>query len=131
MFLPIRYTIQPDLVSVEITGPLLAMDILAFYRELAADARFRPGTPFLVDARGVTEAPPSAPLEATAIASHRAAIFAVPTKSASVVSTAWMFGVVRQWAAMSAGGKLVVRPFYDEAEARRWLTDPGGFDEGV
>jgi hypothetical protein len=90
-------------VAVEITAAMRPEDILAFYEALAADPAFRPGTPFLVDARGVTEAPPAGPLAATALAAKRAAIFAVPTKSAALVSSAWMYGVVRQWATTAEG----------------------------
>ena len=119
--MPIRYDIRPNIVAVEITEAMTAPDILAFYEQLAADPRFRPGTPFLVDARGVTSAPPAGPLEATAVAAAQTVVFAVPTRSAALVSSQWMFGIVRQWAAMSEPGHLVTHPFFDELEARRWL----------
>ena len=122
--MPIRYDIRQNLVAVEITEAMTAPDILAFYEQLAADPRFRPGTPFLVNARAVTSAPPAGALEATALAAARAVVFAVPTKSAALVSSQWMFGIVRQWATMSEPGNLVTQPFFDEFEARRWLGVP-------
>ena len=122
--MPISYDVRQHLVAVEITDDMTAPDILAFYERLAADPRFQPGTPFLVDARGVTSAPPAGPLEATALAAVRAVVFAVSTKSAALVSSEWMYGIVRQWATMSEPGNLVTRPFFDELEARRWLGVP-------
>lgn len=40
-----------------------------------------------------------------------------------LVSTPLMFGIVRQWAALSGDGPLENRPFFDEAEALRWLRE--------
>ena len=122
--MPIRYEILPDLVRLEISGVLDAAEIFAFYDAIAKDPRHRPGTPMLVDARNVTEAAPFRMLEGTALEAKRAAVFSVPTRAATVVSTAWMFGVARQWASLASGSLLTTRPFYDEADALDWLASP-------
>lgn len=38
--MPIQYEVRPDVLAVEITGAMLAEDILAFYGALAADRAF-------------------------------------------------------------------------------------------
>ena len=124
--MPIRYEIQPDLVRLEISGVMDAAEIFAFYEAIAQDPRHRPGTPMLVDARNVTDAAPFRELEGTAREATRTLIFSTPTKSAALVSSTWMFGIVRQWASMASDSPLVTRPFYDEAEARVWLAEPIG-----
>ena len=124
--MPIRYEILPDLVRLEISGVMDAAEILAFYEAIAKDPAHRPGTPMLVDARNVTDAAPFQALEGTAREATRTPIFSAPTKSAALVSSSWMFGIVRQWAAISSDSPLVTRPFYDEAEARAWLAEPIG-----
>jgi hypothetical protein len=121
---PIRYEIQPDLVRLEISGIMDAAEIFAFFEAIAKDPKHRPGTPMLVDARNVTDAAPFRALEGTAREATRTPIFSAPTKSAALVSSSWMFGIVRQWAAMSSDSPLVTRPFYDEVEALRWLAEP-------
>ena len=124
--MPIRYEIQPNLVRLEISGLMDAVEIFAFYEAVAKDPAHRPGTPMLVDARNVTDAAPFRALEGTAREAARTPIFSAPTKSAALVSSSWMFGIVRQWAALSSDSPLVTRPFYDEAEALAWLTEPIG-----
>ena len=119
--LPIRYEIQPNLVRVVIDDVLDAHEILTFYASIAGDPAFQPGTPFLVDARGVNSVAPLDQLRGTAVEAQRTPAFAEATKSAALVSSALMFGIVRQWAALSGDGNLETRPFYDEAEALRWL----------
>jgi hypothetical protein len=123
---PIRYEILPNLVRLEISGIMDAAEILAFYDAIAKDPAHRPGTPMLVDARNVTDAAPFRALEGTAREAARTAVFSTPTKSAAVVSSSWMFGIVRQWAAISSDSHLVTRPFYEEAEALAWLAEPIG-----
>ena len=123
--MPLRYEIRSDVMYVQITDVLDAGEILEFYETLAADPDFRPGTPFLVDVRGVEVTAPFPQLQTTSLVSRRADIFATPTKSAALVSSAWMFGVVRQWASVRGEENLETRPFYSEVEARRWLSEPG------
>ena len=103
-----------------------AAEIFAFYEAIARDPAHRPGTPMLVDARHVTDAAPFRALEGTAREATRTPVFSTPTKSAALVSSGWMFGIVRQWAAISSDSPLITRPFYDEAEARAWLAEPIG-----
>ena len=64
-----------------------------------------------------------AELRSTAVAAQQTDAFAAPTKSAALVSTPVMFGIVRQWAALSGDGNLETRPFFDEAEALLWLRE--------
>jgi hypothetical protein len=123
---PIRYEILPNLVRLEISGIMDAAEILAFYEAMAKDPAHRPGTPMLVDARNVTDAAPFRALEGTAREAAKTPVFSTPTKSAAVVSSTWMFGIVRQWAAISSDSPLVTRPFYEEAEALAWLAEPVG-----
>ena len=101
-----------------------AAEIFAFYEAIAKDPAHRPGTPMLVDARNVTDAAPFRALEGTAREAKRSPVFSAATKSAALVSSSWMFGIVRQWAAISSDSPLVTRPFYDEAEALLWLAEP-------
>ena len=119
--LPIRYEITVDLVRVYIDDVLDAAEILEFYTTVASDPAFKPGTPFLVDARRVNHVAPLAQLKGTAVEAQRTPAFSAPTKSAALVSTTLMFGVVRQWAAFGGDGNLETRPFFDEDEALRWL----------
>jgi hypothetical protein len=121
---PIRYEIRPGLVHVVIDDVLDAGEIFAFYGALGRDPGFRPGTPFLVDARAVDRVAPLTELRGTALEARRNPVFAVPTKSAALVATPLMFGVVRQWAMLSADSNLVTRPFYDVVEAQEWLARP-------
>ena len=121
--LPIRYEITVDLVRVYIDDVLDAAEIVEFYTTVASDPAFEPGTPFLVDARRVNEVAPLAQLQGTAVQAQHTPAFSAPTKSAALVSTALMYGVVRQWAAFSGEGNLETRPFVDEDEALRWLRE--------
>ena len=107
---------------VQITDVLDANEIMAFYADLAVDPEWSPGMPFLVDVRGVEEVAPLRELEATALASRRAKIFSVPTKSGALVSSEWMSDVVRRWAQISGAERVETRPFYSEDEARTWLA---------
>ena len=122
--MPIRYEILPDLVRLEISGIMDAAEIFAFYEAVANDPAHRPGTPMLVDARNVTDAAPFRALEGTAREATRTPMFSAPTKAAALVSSSWMFGIVRQWAAISSDSPLVTHPFYDEVEALAWLAEP-------
>ena len=121
--MPIRYEIDTHIVRVYIHDVLDAAEIFAFYAAVASDAAFRPGMPFLVDARGVERIAPLDQLRGTAVEAQRTDAFAAPTRSAALVSTPLMFGIVRQWASFSGDGNLETRPFYDEAEALRWLLE--------
>ena len=108
-------------MRVVIDDVLDAHEIMRFYATVASDRGFQPGTPFLVDARGVNSVAPLDQLRGTAVEAQRAPAFSAPTKSAALVSSALMFGIVRQWAALSGDGNLETRPFFDEAEALVWL----------
>ena len=99
-----------------------AREIFEFYTTVGSDPAFVPGMPFLVDARGVTRIAPLQQLRGTAVEAQRAPAFSAPPRSAALVSTPLMFGIVRQWASLSGDGNLETRPFYDEDEAMRWLT---------
>jgi hypothetical protein len=122
--MPIRYEILPNLVRLEISGVMDAAEIFAFYDAIAKDPKHRPGTAMLVDARNVTDAAPFHALEGAAREATRSPVFSTPTKAAALVASTWMFGIVRQWAAMSSDSPLVTRPFYNETEALSWLADP-------
>ena len=124
--MPIRYEILPNLVRLEISGVMDAAEIFAFYEAIAKDPAHRPGTPMLVDARNVTDAAPFRALEGTAREATRTPVFSAPTKSAALVSSSWMFGIVRQWASMSSDSPLLTRPFYEEGDALAWLAEPLG-----
>ena len=126
MILPIPNEIRPHLVRLEISGVMDAAEIFAFYEAIAKDPAHRPGTPMLVDARNVTDAAPFRALEGTAREATRTPIFSTPTKSAALVASSWMFGIVRQWASIASDSALVTRPFYDEADALVWLAEPIG-----
>lgn len=125
---PIRYEILPDLVHVEITGMMSATEIFEFYGQVGSNPAFRPGMPFLVDARAVTEAAPFPEMRTTAIGATHSPVFSVPTKSAALVSSPWMYGLVRQWAAISSDSPLVTHPFFDVDTAMAWLRSPSADD---
>lgn len=118
----LRYELRQNVICVRITDVLDANEIMAFYAELAVDPAWSPGMPFLVDVRGVEQVAPLRELEATALASRRAKIFSVPTRSAALVSSEWMSEVVQRWAQISGAERVETRPFYGEDEARTWLN---------
>lgn len=117
----IRYEIAGGVVRVDVGTVLDAAQIFAFYADLGRDPAYVPGMVFLVDARRVTDVAPAGEMRETARGAVSAPIFAVSTRSAALVSNALVYGVVRQWAALSSESALETEPFYDEAEALRWL----------
>ena len=62
----IRYELRPDHIYVQITGMMSSAEIFEFYQNAGREPGFRTGTPFLVHARGVTEAAPFVALRNTA-----------------------------------------------------------------
>jgi len=104
-----------------------ATEIFEFYQNVGRESGFRPGMPFLVDARGVTEAAPFDALRTTAIEATVSPVFSTATRSAALVSSQWMYGLVRQWATISGDSPLVTQPFFDEAEAMAWLRESGSY----
>ncbi len=122
--MPVRHEIDAcaGLVVVYLTGPVTAGEILGNYAAIAADPALRPGLGVLADCREVTGVPSFGELAAVANARPHAPTATRPTHGAVVVSSAWLFGIVRQFAALAEPNGIHVMPFYDLGEAKQWLS---------
>jgi len=122
---PVRYEIDGDagLVRVELWAAITAAELVAYYATLDADIAAR-GLPVLADGRTVTAVPPFAQLSAIATARPPVPDHLRPLRVAIIVSSAWAFGIARQFGAMVERAGLVVVPFYDPIEAEQSLLIP-------
>jgi hypothetical protein len=122
---PVRHEIDVDgrLIIVHIAGAVTGAEILGYYADLVADPLFRPGLAVLADCRAVTAVPTFAEIRIVATAQTQTPSVLRPRRAAVVVTTAWLFGIARQFGALAERTGVRVMPFYDEAEARGWLAN--------
>jgi hypothetical protein len=120
---PVRYEIDVDagLVMVHLSGRVTGAEIFAYYAALAVDPAVQPGLAVLADCRDVTTGPSFTEMVAVANAKGLLPDDLRPTRAAVVVSKSWIFGIVRQFAALAERMGIRVIPFYDEHEARAWI----------
>jgi hypothetical protein len=120
---PVRYEIDPDagLVLVHLSGRVTGAEIFAYYASLAADPAICPGLAVLADCRDVTAGPSFIEMVAVANAKGLLPDDLRPTRAAVIVSKTWIFGLVRQFAALTERMGIRVVPFGDETEARAWI----------
>ena len=122
--MPVRHEIDEaaSLVLVELTGKVTAAEILTYYSALAQDAQLRPGLSVLADCRQVTAGPSFTELHLLATAKGKVPPTMRPRRAAVLVNKGWLFGIVRQFAALADGAGIRVMPFFDPVEAREWLA---------
>jgi hypothetical protein len=123
---PIRYEIDAEvgLILVELSGTVPAAEIFDYYATLAADAAVRPGLAVLADCRGVTSGPSFLDVYELATSKPQLPMHLRPTRAAVIVNQGWLFGIVRQFAALADRGGIRVMPFVEAGEARQWLLRP-------
>jgi len=123
---PIRYEIDAEvgLILVELSGPVSAAEIFDYYATLAADASVRPGLAVLADCRGVTSGPSFLDVYGLATSKPQLPVHLRPNRAAVIVKRGWLFGIVRQFAALADRGGVRVMPFVEPGEARQWLLRP-------
>jgi hypothetical protein len=124
----IRYEIDSaaGLVRVTVSGDVTSAEIFDYYAAVAADPALRPGLSIFADCRAVTSVPPFAELSVAANVQARAPADLRPSRAAVLVSSGWLFGIVRQFAALAERGGILVVPFYDRDDAQQWLSREGG-----
>ena len=122
--MPVRYEIDSaaGLVRVTLSGDVTSDEIFDYYAAVAADPALRPGLSIFADCRSVTSVPPFPELNAVANAQARAPADVRPRRAAVLVSSSWLFGIIRQFAALAEGGGIQVVPFYNHDEAHQWLA---------
>ena len=121
--MPVRYEIDVDagLILVQLSGRVTAAEIFAYYAALAADPGVVPGLAVLADCREVTTGPSFTEMVAVANAKGLLPDGLRPTRAAVLVSKSWIFGIVRQFAALAERMGVRVMPFYESHEARVWI----------
>ena len=126
--MPVRYEIDSaaGLVRVTLSGDVTSDEIFEYYATVAADPALRPGLSIFADCRSVTSVPPFPELSAVANVQPRAPADLRSRRAAVLVSSSWLFGIVRQFAALAERGGILVVPFYDRDEAQQWLSREGG-----
>lgn len=122
--MPVRHEIDAcaGRIRVDVSGDVTAAEILGVYAAIAADPARRPDLGVLADCRCVRSVPTFSELGALASATPRAAPGVRPVRAAVVVSSPWLFGIARQFAALAEPSGVRVIPFYDGDEATEWLT---------
>jgi len=120
---PIRYEIDAEagLILVELSGTVPAAELFDYYATLAADTSLGPDLSVLADCRGVTSGPSFLELYGLATAKGRLPPHLRPTRAAVIVNQGWLFGIVRQFAALADRGGIRVMPFVEPDQARQWL----------
>lgn len=114
-------------IVLRFTGSVTAREIFEYYGTLSADPLFRPNLAVLADCREVTSVPTFDELGVVANTNPRAtSMRAGATRAAVVVSSAWLFGITRQFAVLAEPNGINVVPFYDAQEAERWLSGDAG-----
>lgn len=124
----VRYEIDAaaGLVRVTASGDVTSDEILEYYATVAADPALRPGLSIFADCRAVTSVPPFPELSAVANAQPRSPADLRPRRAAVLVSSSYLYGIVRQFGALAERGDILVVPFYDRDEAQQWLSREGG-----
>lgn len=122
--MPVRYEIDGDdgLVIVHLSGLVTAAELFAYYAALAVDPGVRPGLAVLADCREVTTGPSFTEMVAVANSKGLLPDGLRPTRAAVLVSKSWIFGIVRQFSALTERMGIRVMPFYEDAEARAWIA---------
>lgn len=123
--MPIRHQIDAasGRIVLEVSGEVTAREIFESYGTLAADPMFRPNLAVLADCRAVTSVPTFDELGVVANTNPRAtSMRAGATRAAVVVASPWLFGITRQFAVLAEPNGIHVVPFYDEQDAKRWLS---------
>lgn len=122
--MPVRYEIDgcAGLIRAHLSGDVTVADLLRYYSFLAADPALRPNLTVLADCRDVTSVPTFAEMSVVATAEPRTSPGLGPTTAAVVVSSVWLFGIARQFAALAEPSGVRIVPFYDPQEAARWLS---------
>jgi hypothetical protein len=120
---PVQHEIDlaARLIVMRFSGEVTAGEIFEYYGALAADPLLRPNLAVLADCRGVTSVPTFDELGLVANTNLRTSS-ARPTRAAIIVSTPWLFGIARQFAVLAEPNGIHVMPFYDENEARQWIS---------
>jgi hypothetical protein len=120
---PVCYEVDATagLIRVHFVGAISLADIFGYYSALSTDAALRPNLGVLADCREVTAVPSFGELSVIATAEGKTDPALRPTRGAAVVSSPWMFGIVRQFAALAEPSGARVVPFYDMEAAERWL----------
>jgi hypothetical protein len=117
-----RIDAAAGVVFVTFEGQVTDEDMLEGQRRLAGDPAFRPTMRQCVDARGVTS------LNITAAGVRELAagsIFAAGSRRAIIAGSATIYGYGRMFQILRNIGGDVIRVFWTEEDARRWL----GLDE--
>lgn len=125
--MPVRYEIDGEagLVRIELSAAVTSAEILDYYSVLAAEAAIGRGLAILADCRRVTSVPAFAELSSIAAGRRRPPADLYPTRVGVVVAAGWLFGIIRQFAALIERTGLIVVPFYCAEEAERWLVATG------
>ena len=123
--MPVRHEIDVDagLVLVDISGALTSAEALGFLSALAADPAVRPGLAVLGDCRRVTSGPSFLELHRIATAWSALPDDVRPRRAAALVNKGWLFGFVRQFAAIIDHLGVCVMPFLTVEDAHRWLSE--------
>jgi hypothetical protein len=109
------------LIVMRFSGEVTAGEIFEYYGALAADPLLRPNLAVLADCREVTSVPTFEELGLVANTNLRTSSTR-PTRAAVIVSTPWLFGIARQFAVLAEPNGIHVVPFYDENDARQWIS---------
>jgi hypothetical protein len=113
--------VASGLILVDLSGSVSRAELIGYYAALRDDPALRPGLVVFADCRRVTSGPSFLELHAVANAQALLPPGLRPTRAAVLVNKGWLFGIVRQFAAMIERLGIRVMPFVDEADARRWL----------
>ena len=121
---PVRHRIDvtSGLILLDLSGSVTRAEMFAYYAALLADPDLRPGLAVLADCRRVTSSPSFIELHAVANAQAQLPQYVRPTRAAVLVNKGWLYGIIRQFAAMIERRGIRVMPFVDDDEARRWLA---------
>jgi len=122
---PVRHRIDATagLILLDLSGSVSRAEILGYYVALLDDPDLRPGLAVFADCRRVTSSPSFIELHAVANAQAQLPRALRPTRAAVLVNKGWLYGIVRQFAAMIERLGIRVMPFVNEVEALQWLAD--------
>lgn len=122
--MPIRYDVSPQeqLVRVEISGSLDAVEMMRSVRAIRAHEGLRAGFVILSDHRAISR--PISPDELRSLVSILAEPDGrpMPKRMAALVASPASYGMMRMFDAFAGGVGLEVQPFHDEADALAWLN---------
>ena len=121
-----HYDQTADIVRIDATGDVTALEIQAYFEAVVREPWWRPGLRYLADNRGITTPATSGALQTGALAAARTSAYQGGARVAVLVDSPIAYGLVRQFDALitEAGGVMV--PFYHDAEAAAWLRGPPG-----